>query len=376
MKSNQKQKGMGLYIHIPFCVKKCAYCDFYSVSSSELHARYIDALNMQMKNLSRTYSDRFFDTVYIGGGTPTILTEDLLKKLLCTVKQYFCISENCEFTIEANPATLDPYKLECLLVLGVNRLSIGCQSAHDRELKVLGRIHSYSDFVETFKISREAGFKNISVDLMYAIPNQTHESFMQSLEQVAALDPEHLSVYGLKVEPNTLFYKNRDLLEFPDEDEYCQMYLGATEFLASHGYNKYEISNFCKAGFESRHNMRYWQMKDYLGLGPGAHSFVNGRRFAYLRDASKYIDAVNEGVQPLFSEDNIISEHDLLCEEFMLSMRLTQGYKIDGRLALDADTLSLYEKHGYLSVEGDTVRFTDRGFLVSNYILSQLINFD
>jgi len=376
MKSDQNKLGMGLYIHIPFCIKKCAYCDFYSVSSEGLHDKYIDALNIQMKNLSKLYSDRFFDTVYIGGGTPTILEKSALEKLLNAVPSYFNISADCEFTIEANPATLDENKLEVLLRGGVNRLSIGCQSAHDAELKILGRIHSFSDFVDTYHLSRKEGFKNISVDLMYAIPNQTAKSFIDSIESITELSPEHLSVYGLKVEPNTLFYKNRDILQFPDEDEYCQMYLDASELLARKGYNKYEVSNFSKNGFESRHNLKYWQMDDYLGLGPGAHSFVNGRRFAFSRDLVAYIDAVIANKEPPLSENSVISRNDLMSEEFMLNMRLTKGYSLDKGLPLDKNVLSTYEKYGYVVIEGNNIRFTDRGFLVSNYILSSLINFD
>lgn len=376
MKSNQNYHGMGLYIHIPFCKKKCAYCDFYSLSAESLHENYINALYEQMKNLSRVYSDRFFDTVYIGGGTPTILDADLLKKLLNSVWQFFNVDKSAEFTIEANPATVDERKLETLLSGGVNRLSIGCQSAVESELKVLGRSHGFSDFVQTYKLARSAGFKNISVDLMYALPDQTPETFKYSLESVAALSPEHLSLYGLKIEPNTLFYKNRDILAFPDEDEFCQMYLDAGKYLNSVGYSKYEISNFAKAGFESRHNIKYWKMQDYLGLGPGAHSFIEGRRYAYTRDTVGYINAVNDMREPERSEESVISDNDLLNEEFMLNMRLTEGYELSDRLSVDNDKLSLFEKYGYIERHGNNIRFTDRGFLISNYLLSELTNFD
>ena len=367
---------MGLYVHIPFCIKKCAYCDFYSLSLKSLHENYIDALNKQMKNLSKVYSDRFFDTVYIGGGTPTILDAKSLKVLLTSISKNFNIDENAEITIEANPATLDEQKLKALLSGGVNRLSIGCQSAVDSELKTLGRSHSFAEFVETYELARSAGFDNISVDLMYAIPNQTLETFKYSLESVARLAPEHISLYGLKIEPNTLFYKNRDKLAFPGEDEFCLMYLEAGKYLSSLGYSKYEISNFSKAGYESSHNMKYWRMQDYLGLGPGAHSFVNGRRFAYLRDVRGYIKAVEEDREPDYSENCIISANDLLNEEFMLNMRLITGYDMDGRLALDEEKLSLFEKHGYIARHDNNIRFTDNGFLVSNYLLSELTNFD
>jgi len=376
MKSNSKNNGMGLYVHIPFCIKKCAYCDFYSLSLKSLHENYIDALNKQMKNLSKVYSDRFFDTVYIGGGTPTILDAQRLGVLLTSVFQNFNIDKNAEITIEANPATLDEQKLKALLSGGVNRLSIGCQSAVDSELKTLGRSHSFAEFVETYELARSAGFDNISVDLMYAIPNQTLETFKYSLESVARLAPEHISLYGLKIEPNTLFYKNRDKLAFPDEDEFCMMYLEAGKYLSSLGYSKYEISNFSKAGYESHHNIKYWKMQDYLGLGPGAHSFIDGRRFAYSRDVRGYIKAVEEDREPDYSENCIISANDLLNEEFMLNMRLITGYDMDGRLALDEEKLSLFEKHGYIARHDNNIRFTDNGFLVSNYLLSELTNFD
>lgn len=376
MKSNPINNGMGLYVHIPFCQRKCAYCDFYSISSKSLHENYIAALSKQIKNLSRAYSDRFFDTIYIGGGTPTILSDQSIKLLLESVFQSFFIDKHAEITIEANPATLDTKKLETLLAGGINRLSIGCQSAVDSELKTLGRSHTFADFVETYNLARKCGFENVSVDLMYALPDQTLETFKYSLKCVAELSPEHISLYGLKVEPNTLFYKNRDLLAFPSEDEFCQMYLEAGEYLRSSGYSKYEISNFSKFGYESRHNMKYWKLQDYLGLGPGAHSFVNGKRFAYARDVLGYIKAINDDLEPEYSENIIISENDMLNEEFMLNMRLSHGYDIDGRLTLDTERLALFEKYGYLIKLGNNVRFTDTGFLVSNYILSELTNFD
>jgi oxygen-independent coproporphyrinogen-3 oxidase len=288
----------------------------------------------------------------------------------------FNVFKDAEVTLEANPATLDTCKLDTMLENGVNRLSIGCQSANDNELKTLGRLHSYSDFVATYDLARNAGFSNISVDLMYSLPSQNVDMLKNSLESIVGLSPEHISLYGLKIEPGTQFYINKDNMNFPDEDAYCDMYLMAGEYLESAGYNKYEISNFSKTGKESRHNLKYWNFDQYLGLGPGAHSYLNGKRFAYGKDVQKYISFINEGKVPLKSEDRELSDRDVIAESFMLKMRLVKGVKDFRDYNISEDMIKRYVNGGFLSRDGYAICFTERGFLVSNYILSDLISFD
>ena len=376
MKNNRNKDTLGLYIHIPFCVRKCAYCDFYSVADKSLHKAYIDALCIQMKDLSKLYFDRSFDTVYIGGGTPSVLESDLIKQLMNGINESFNVSKGSEVTLEANPATLNDSKLDAMLENGINRLSIGCQSSNDEELKALGRLHSYGDFVDTYDLARKAGFSNISVDLMYSLPSQNIHILKHSLESIVSLSPEHISLYGLKIEPGTLFYKNRDKMIFPDDDTFCDMYLMASEYLDNAGYNKYEISNFAHEGKESRHNLRYWNFDQYLGLGPGAHSYTNGRRFAYRKDILKYISSVNEGIDPEKSENRVLLPNDIINETFMLKMRLVNGVEDFRAYNISENLIDRYVNGGFLKRVGFSVRFTDRGFLVSNYILSDLISFD
>ncbi|MBO5218272.1 MAG: radical SAM family heme chaperone HemW, partial [Clostridia bacterium] len=288
------KKSLGLYIHIPFCHAKCAYCDFYSMSGAddELKQRYVDALLLQMEDYAAACRDYKIDTVYIGGGTPTTLPVKTMGELIDGIYRHFDVSRRAEFTMEANPATVSLHTLTKYRKSGVNRLSLGLQSANEQELTALSRIHSTADFEASYAAARKAGFENINVDLMYGIPLQTAETFSRSLDYVTALDPEHISVYGLKIEEGTPFSRQRDTLILPDEDTEADMYFDCIRHLETKNYRHYEISNFAKAGYECRHNLKYWNCDEYLGLGCASHSYFAETRFSMRRDMGLFIDAM------------------------------------------------------------------------------------
>ena len=289
---NIKRENVGIYIHVPFCLSKCHYCDFCSMSRADedIKQRYVDALCREIKESAERVSGKLeADTVYFGGGTPSLLSAGQFEQILSEIDHSFIIADDAEITAEVNPKTADVEKLSTMRALGINRVSIGMQSADDKELRALGRIHSFEDFKRCFDDARAAGFDNISADLMYGIPEQTMESFRHSIEVLCHLSPEHISSYCLTVEEGTNFHRRRDKLDFPDEDSVSDMYEEMSRLLAEHGYEKYEISNFSKKGRESRHNLKYWHCEDYLGFGPAAHSYFGGARFAHSRDIDAYL---------------------------------------------------------------------------------------
>lgn len=372
-------KKVGIYIHIPFCIRKCFYCDFCSFpdSGEDVTERYVRELCRRLES-SEELRGVVVDTLYFGGGTPTLLPINLFFLIMDTVKRVAVLSDNAEVTAECNPATADREYLCELRRIGVNRLSIGLQSVHDTELGALGRAHSFEDFKTTYSLAREAGFSNISADLMYGIPTQTVESFKESLYTLAELSPEHISAYGLKVEKGTAFYKMGDRLTLPQEDDECEMYLSMCEILPSFGYERYEISNFSKKGYESRHNLKYWRGEEYLGFGVAAHSYFGGERYGNSRDMERFLEG-----ESIECERYSLGERDRLNEYIMLSMRLREGIGI-GELEKRSGR-SFYEilpsskaliEGGYLKESDGCVSFTDKGALVSNSILSDMLEFD
>ena len=372
--------NLGIYVHIPFCVQKCRYCDFCSFAGAErgVMDAYTKELCRRIERCSERCSERLVDTVYLGGGTPTLLEPSQLAQILETLRATYDMSEDCEVTCECNPATADEEKFRALRALGINRLSIGLQSVHDDELRRLGRIHTYEDFLKTFSDARAAGFDNISVDLMYALPDQSLARFQESLQRLAELSPEHISVYGLKIEEGTPFWAERDALILPDEETELSMYLACSEILSQHGYEKYEISNFAKHGRESRHNLRYWRGEEYLGFGVAAHSYFAGERFGNNRDMSAFLSGAE-----IVEERNRLDFVDLRNEYLMLRLRLSEGLceeELEERFgvsfrAMLPETDRLME-HGLLKEKDGRISFTDRGFFVSNAILSELLEFD
>ncbi len=379
-------KTLGLYLHIPFCRSKCAYCDFYSVTDHGFTARYTDALILHMEDYAPGVKNYYIDTVYMGGGTPTVLPKKSLLDVIDGIYGNFNVLETAEFTVECNPATADRSTFTALRRAGVNRLSIGFQSACDNELVNLTRVHNFDGAVATFEAARKSKFDNINIDLMYGIPEQTERSLALTLDRVTALEPEHISLYGLKIEPGTPFAQKADRLALPDEDTEYNMYASAVRYLEEKGYRHYEISNFAKPGYECAHNLRYWNCEEYLGLGAGAHSYYGGRRFSFKRDIGAYIDAlenVDAGVG-IIDEDYEIAPMERIGEYVMLRLRLTDGIdaaEFEQRFGLPLERLygkylNVYTENGFMQKRGNAYSFTLKGMYVSNYILSTMLDFD
>ena len=335
--------------------------------------KYTDALIREI--LSYKGRNLTLDTVFFGGGTPSILEGRLFEKIVFAVREAFNFKADLEFTVEANPGTLNEEKLRLFKGLGVNRLSLGLQSANENERKILGRIHDFSEFLENFRLARMVGFDNINVDLMYALPSQTKESLKKTLDKVLPLSPEHISAYSLILEENTPLYKMQAGLSFPNEEEEEKMYFELSERLRESGYSHYEISNYAKAGYESRHNLLYWQNGDYIGVGLSAHSFFEGRRFCNTDDFSLYLTK-NE---PIFDKER--DESDAAYEYAMLALRTSFGldnarykelFKIDF-IETRREKIEKYQKMGLAVLSGERFILTEAGFYLSNAILVDLL---
>ena len=380
MKTEASKKTLGLYLHIPFCVQKCLYCDFCSFAGSlGKVSDYIHRLCFDIGEYGEKCGDYEVDTVYFGGGTPTLLPIKELDKIFDAVSHNFKIKDNAEISAECNPATADLDYFKSMRSIGINRLSIGLQSTHDNELRALGRIHTYSDFLDTYKNARSAGFDNISADLMYGIPEQTYESFSDTLKALVSISPEHISSYGLKIEDGTPFGKIKNKLVLPDEDTEYDMYRLLSHYLLGNGYAKYEISNFSQKGRESRHNVKYWRGDDYIGIGVAAHSYFEGVRFSNSRDFEAYINNAD-----ITDSKREITPNERQTEFVMLGMRLSCGVnksEFFARFGVSffecyGERIKKYIDNGYVVDNGDNIFFTDKGFFVSNYILSDILDFD
>jgi len=364
---------LGLYIHIPFCRQKCAYCDFYSLSSREDRMEdYAETLCAHIQKNASLSAGYLVDTVYFGGGTPSLLGEKRLCRILETILGAYSVTENAEITLEANPDSAgDPAALRALRQAGFNRISLGMQSACDEELREIGRVHSMEQVSAAVAAARKAGFDNLSLDLIYGLPRQTMERWQETLSAAVALQPEHLSCYGLKVEEGTPLFARKETAGLPGDEEQADMYLAMVEYLAGQGYVQYEISNFAKPDRESRHNLKYWTLGEYMGFGPGAHSDFGGLRYAYERDLEGYIRSVQTGT-PLLSEKTHISPAERKAEQVMLGLRTVQGLAA-AELADALPFLKNCEKAGYAVLENGRWHLTPRGFLVSNQIISSLL---
>ena len=372
---------LGVYIHIPFCLSKCAYCDFYSqCGTKNEYDEYTSALIKHISEAQMRTSDYVVDSIYFGGGTPTSIGERNLIKILKTVRKNFKVSSDCEITCEANPNTVTFPMLKKMRKAGFNRISFGMQSAVSSELRVLGRTHSFEDVVSAVEAARRAKFENLSLDLMYGLPQQTRESFFESISAAISLAPEHLSCYSLKLEEGTPLAERPETLFLPSDDEVADMYLDMVEKLSEAGYEQYEISNFAKAGRTSRHNMKYWTLGDYWGFGPSAHSLVGRRRFSYLRDRSGYIEALRNG-EEIIDRIETINETARCGEYLMLGLRTVQGIRAD---VLEKKYLTFFDeiekvllkyyKSGHADFDGEAWRLTPKGFLVSNVIIGDVLD--
>ena len=375
---NNRRIPLELYVHIPFCVRKCQYCDFLSgPSDEETKDRYIEALLKEIRAAEHTENYEIV-SVFIGGGTPSALKAEAIASIMRTLQEQFFFCEDAEVTIEANPGTVDLEKLTIYRNVGINRLSLGLQSTDAEELKLLGRIHSYEEFLKSYEWAREAGFSNINIDLMFAIPGQTGEAWRQHLYQVAELNPEHISAYSLIIEEGTPFAEQN--LDLPDEDTEYQMYEDTAEILERYGYRQYEISNYAKQGYMCRHNAGYWQRREYLGFGLGASSLYGGMRFSNTHQMQEYLKESRNPDQ-IRKDVTVLSRNEQIEEFMFLGLRMTEGISekkfeenFNVRLMdIYGDILQKYEETGFMEHMETKWRLTRKGIHVSNHILADFL---
>lgn len=381
---------MELYIHIPFCVKKCDYCDFLSFAADEqMQKSYVAALQKELAFYGAKYKDRRITTIFIGGGTPSWLKEDYMQAIMETVYHYFSVEQDAEITIECNPGTITEHKFEVYRRIGINRLSIGLQSVHNEELKILGRIHTFEQFLKTYDMARKHGFSNINIDLMSSLPGQTPEIFCDSLYQVLKLKPEHISVYSLIIEKGTPFYElyrfdavrqeaGMQTESLPTEEEEYQTTKMTQHILKEAGYHWYEVSNFAKPGYECRHNIGYWKRIDYLGVGLGASSLIDNVRYSNTRDLYTYLsvpaDSLHETAEQITRNEQM--------EEFMfLGLRMRDGFYRDEFTqafgipieAVYGDALNHLQQEELLLKREGRIYLTDKGMDLNNYVVAQFM---
>lgn len=375
------QHSLALYLHFPFCKQKCYYCDFNSYSGMEQYVpAYFTALRAEIDRYLP--QNRPITSVYFGGGTPSLLPAELLSETLRYLKEHFFISPQTEITIEVNPGTVDIEKLIDLKEAGFNRLSIGLQATQDHLLELIGRIHNWNDFEMCYHFAREVGFDNIGVDLIFGLPRQTMADWQQTLEQVLELEPEHVSTYGLQLEPGTLLHSmvEKEMLVLPDEELVAEMMEYTMNFLPAAGYTQYEISNYAKPGRESVHNMNYWQCRDYLGLGTGAYSTVYGERWFNFKEPLQYIERIQNGLS-VVAERELINKRTAAIEALMLGLRTRRGinlqkfletHEIDIMRKARIELANLYEEK-LIEKQDEFLFLTDKGIMISNYVISRLL---
>ncbi len=388
-------KKLSIYIHIPFCIRKCNYCDFLSfgvgdkcIAGMGIHRKaYIDALCSEIKSYSIISEEYRIATIFIGGGTPSILMSGDISRIIITIRETFRLNDNIEITIETNPGVITEEKAEEYIRCGINRISIGLQSANDEELIMLGRVHNYDQFLAAFYIAREAGFRNINIDIMSALPKQSVHSYLDTIEKVLKCKPEHISSYSLIVEEHTPLASNKELLSLlPDEETERKMYDATDGVLSLAGYKRYEISNYAKPGFECEHNKVYWTLGEYIGIGIGAASFLKGRRFSNTKDIKKYIQTFTEdegfgNVSDIRDLDEDLNADRLMEEYLFLGLRMTEGVSAGkfneyfGHSIYDiyGPIIDKYVKSGHLINDGGIIRLSKQGIDVSNTILADFL---
>lgn len=371
------KNSLGIYIHVPFCTKKCPYCDFYSVVyDTALVEEYVLAICRDILLQSDTLRERYIiDTIYFGGGTPSLLHPDEISQIIDSISQNYSVTTDVEITMECNPNTVNFDKLQGYYNVGVNRISFGVQSLNEVELNSLGRTHGIKHCTDAVFDSVKAGFRNISIDLMLGTPYQTVDSVRETLKKAVSLPITHISAYMLKVEENTDYYTNA-ITEFcVDEDSVADIYLEMVDFFESVGFNQYEISNFSKQGCESRHNLKYWECKEYLGIGCSSHSYIDNIRYSNSGDVERYIKELSGDFDITDSRAGGIDEI------IMLGLRLKKGIPVVKFQTLENfsatqfhHNINLLENLGYIKVEFDVIKLTAKGFLISNYIINKLLN--
>ena len=378
MKNRKENSPMEIYIHIPFCIRNCDYCDFLSgPSGPEEQADYVQALLREIQAVEEG-EGRSVSSIFIGGGTPSVLDERLLGDILREIRNRFKMEEDAEITIEVNPGTANIGKLQAYREMGINRLSIGLQSPEDRELKILGRIHNYGQFLETYQEARTVGFDNINIDLMSAIPDQTYEGWVKNLRTVAELEPEHISAYSLIVEEGTPFAARK--LNLPDEDTEYNMYEATAQILKEYGFEQYEISNYARKGRECRHNVGYWTRQDYLGFGLGASSLYGKERFANTADMKKYLEN-SRNPEKIREKEPSLTREDEMAEFMFLGLRMTKGIlKADFQRCFGCtiesvygEVLEKYESMELLLEKDGRIFLSRKGIHVSNSIMAEFL---
>lgn len=378
MKNRKEKSPMEIYIHIPFCIRKCDYCDFLSgPSGPKEQADYVQALLREIQAVEEG-EGRSVSSIFIGGGTPSVLDERFLGDILREIRNRFKMKEDAEITIEVNPGTANIGKLQAYREMGINRLSIGLQSPEDRELKILGRIHNYGQFLETYQEARTVGFDNINIDLMSAIPDQTYEGWVKNLRTVAELEPEHISAYSLIVEEGTPFAARK--LNLPDEDTEYNMYEATAQILKEYGFEQYEISNYARKGRECRHNVGYWTRQDYLGFGLGASSLYGKERFANTADMKKYLEN-SRNPEKIREKEPSLTREDEMAEFMFLGLRMTKGIsKADFQRCFGCtiesvygEVLEKYESMELLLEKDGRIFLSREGIHVSNSIMAEFL---
>ena len=378
MKNRKENSPVEIYIHIPFCIRKCDYCDFLSgPSGPKEQADYVQALLREIQAVEEG-EGRSVSSIFIGGGTPSVLDERLLGDILKEIRNRFKVEADAEITIEVNPGTANIGKLQAYREMGINRLSIGLQSPQDRELKILGRIHNYEQFLETYQEARTVGFDNINIDLMSAIPDQTYEGWAKNLRTAAELEPEHISAYSLIVEEGTPFAARK--LNLPDEDTEYNMYEATAQILKEYGFEQYEISNYARKGRECRHNVGYWTRQDYLGFGLGASSLYGKERFANTADMKKYLEN-SRNPEKIREKEPSLTREDEMSEFMFLGLRMTKGIsKADFQKcfvctieSVYGEVLEKYESMGLLLEQDGRIFLSREGIHVSNSIMAEFL---
>ena len=373
---------LGIYIHVPFCRSKCLYCDFYSLTTKDdrIMDGYLDAICTHIRETGALAPAYSVDTVYFGGGTPSFFGAEGMAVILAAVRKAFDVRSDAEITFEANPDSISPKLLRRLRNEGFNRVSLGVQCDDDRILEKIGRPHNFEQAVSAVKRIRRAGFKNLSLDLIYGLPGQTREDWEATLQNVLTLKPDHISCYGLKVEEGTPLYESRDCMRLPDDDAQADMYLATVEILRTKGYRQYEISNFCKRGYESKHNLKYWTGGEYLGFGPDASSDFAGKRFSMVRDLRRYMEGILEGEQ-VIADMQEVPPRERAGEYLMMRLRTTMGIQAEEYerkyllpfAPLDAAMEKCRQRGHALKMDGGYWHLTPEGFLLSNSIISDLL---
>lgn len=397
-------RELSIYLHIPFCVRKCLYCDFLSApAGKEEIERYVNLLLREIKEQSIFYGDHTVISIFLGGGTPSLLAAADVERILGQIRQCYSVAADAEITIECNPGTVTAEKLHHYITSGINRLSVGLQSAEDEELARIGRIHTYGDFLESYRLAREVGFGNINVDLMAALPGQSVDSYRRTLERVTALSPEHISAYSLILEEGTQLYVNQSSYTFPTEEEDREMYEFTGKYLEEAGYRRYEISNYAREGFACRHNQVYWRRGDYAGFGLGASSMVGNVRWknpekytsyaSYVKQMEKREDtrearteettaARRARMEQAGAEEVQVLAVSEQMEEFMfLGLRLTEGVNVEEFQSMFGKSLeevygepiASFEAQGLLERKGRTLALTPRGIDVSNVVFAAFL---